>query len=73
MQELELIQQQLSELNQKVDTLFMNNIANCINGYAVYDDIPKKLQELNIEQKIKILDSYFNDIDELNKLIQTKG
>lgn len=73
MQELELIQQQLSELNQKVDTLFMCNIANCINGYAVYNDIPKKLQELNIEHKIKILDAYFNDIDELKKLIQTKG
>lgn len=64
--------QQLNELNQKLDTVFMDNIADCLIGYAAYVDIPKRLQELNIEQKIKILNLYFNDIDGLKKLIQTK-
>lgn len=63
MQELELIQQQLNELNQKLDKMYMENIADCLSGYAVYLDIPNSLQELTIEQKIEILNLYFNQKD----------
>lgn len=73
MQELELIQQQLSELNQKLNTLYIDNIADCLIGYDAYVDIPKMLQQMTIEHKINILNLYFNDIDGLKKLIQTKG
>ena len=70
MEELNLIQQQLNELNQKLDKMYMDNIADCLSGYAVYLDIPNSLQELPIEQKIEILTSYFNDIDELKLRIK---
>ena len=72
MQELELIQQQLNEINQKLNTLFIDNIANCIIGYDAYLGIPEILQQMTIEQKINILNLYFNDIDGLKKLVQTK-
>lgn len=72
MEELKLIQQQSNELNQKLNKLFMDNIADCLIGYAAYDDTQKTIEKLSIEKKIEILDLYFNDIDGLKNLIKIK-
>lgn len=47
----------------------MNNIADCLLGYAIYEDTQKKLEQLSIEKKIKILDLYFNDITALKQVV----
>lgn len=69
MEELKLIQQQSDEINQKLNKLFMDNIADCLIGYAVYDDTQKRVEQLSIEKKIKILDLYFNDINNLKQVV----
>lgn len=69
MEELKLIQQQSDEINQKLNKLFLDNITDCLIGYAVYDDTQKRVEQLSIEKKIKILDLYFNDINNLKQVV----
>ena len=67
MQDLVETQLQLKEMNNKLDKLFMDNIADGCHEYAIYNTIPEALNKLSVEAKVKLLNNYFKSIEEKNK------